>query len=276
MRSPYLLPPALAVGIVASPAYEALQDITPSLVRAVLQHAVRGEEAPDPLTNGDFETGSLPPWNFTQLGKPLGVAASLVPTERRGPENATAAGGHWHLCLSTNWHRPLLGTTRATLEQPLFVQDGVQYNLSWRMMGRGGDKVAVSNSQSTSRVALYLRERLWGFCHGDLHLKPPLTQVTVCFLSGLLACEVLKLCWRQARRVVTDSGTTTPPYLLARLRTSSSSRQLPRKNTALPNGTLMISRFNPSNFYFIRVPEKMGWYIRRCSYETFEHKTNSN
>lgn len=150
----YLILTALAAEVLASPPPQTPHDVRDSSGPVVLHRADPDKEGPEPLTNADFETGSLAPWNFTQLGKPLGVAVSLERTEHHGAENTTAAGGHWHVCLSTNWFLPFLGTTKATLEQPLHLRDGVEYSLSWRMMGRGGDKVEVCSRQPNSRFII--------------------------------------------------------------------------------------------------------------------------
>lgn len=156
MRTPYLILPAFAAVVLASPPRQTSYAIRRLLDPVVLQRAASDEEAAEPLVNGDFETGVLAPWNFTQLGKPLGVAVSLERNEHHGAENTTAAGGRWHVCLSTSWWLPRLGITRATLEQPLLLRDGAEYTLSWRMMGRGGDKVEVCNRQPSSHFALFL------------------------------------------------------------------------------------------------------------------------
>lgn len=159
MRTPYLIIPALAAAVLASPPPRTSSAIRRLLDPVILQRAASGEEVPEPPVNGDFETGLLAPWNFTQLGKPLGVAVSLVRNEHHGAENTTAAGGRWHVCLSTSWWLPRLGITRATLEQPLVLRDGAEYSLSWRMMGRGGDKVEVCNHGPASLCALFLGRR---------------------------------------------------------------------------------------------------------------------
>lgn len=156
MRNAVVAMPALGLGVLASPLLLAHHDTPALLVQKDAQYVVgrdAASDSPSILTNGDFETGTLAPWNFTQLGKPLGVVASLAPTENPQARPDDTTGGSWHLRLSTNWHRPLIGTTKATVEQALQTQDGLGYRLSWSMMGLGGSKVSVSTRGNSSAFA---------------------------------------------------------------------------------------------------------------------------
>lgn len=86
--------PTLGLGILATPLL--LAHGAPSLlVQKDAQYVVGRDavsESPSILTNGDFETGSIAPWSFTQPVKPFGVVLSLAPNDNLEPARMVSQG----------------------------------------------------------------------------------------------------------------------------------------------------------------------------------------
>lgn len=195
-----------------------------ALVQKDAQNVVGRDAAPESpgiLTNGGFETGSIVPGNFTQLGKSFGVVLSLAPNDNPQARPDGTTGGRWHPRLSTNWHRPLLGTTKAIVEQTLQTQGGMGYRLSWSMMGLGGRKVSVSTRDDSSAFAT--RKRLTA--GGNV--------------AGSWAPECQRMSWHGESQAATVGGTITQPCLSG-LWPTCSPLQPPHPRNMVPLGGITM------------------------------------